>query len=176
MSDESVVLSSKELSLAEVIDFMEQRCIGVNQSADAARWELIKRVRSSSETGARTSPADLMRQAFLSYLTDTGASPESHPWQFEKIEAYEACAPETSEAAALRRVIQRHVRWRETALTFLRQVVDGRGTEDEWPALAEFIERSESRIEASTSEKASVRLQDLPAATESGPDDPPTRY
>ena len=53
-----------------------------------------------------------------------------------------------------RRIIERHVRWRETALSFLHQVIDGRGTEDEWPALAEFIERSESRIEASTAEKA----------------------
>lgn len=55
--------------------------------------------------------------------------------------------------SALQRVIDRHVRWRETALGFLRQVVDGRGSEDEWPALAEFLERSDSRMVESSPEK-----------------------
>lgn len=63
-----------------------------------------------------------------------------------------------SDVTALRRVIERHVKWRETALGFLRQVIDGRGAEDEWPALADFIERSESRISASNAEKTPAAL------------------
>lgn len=60
--------------------------------------------------------------------------------------------PTIGREVGLQRVIDRHVRWRETALGFLHQIVDGRGTEDEWPALAEFIERSESRISEASDE------------------------
>jgi hypothetical protein len=56
--------------------------------------------------------------------------------------------------AALGRVIERHVRWRETAMGFLKQVIDGRGTEDEWAALAEFIEESEGRLSRSASKSS----------------------
>jgi hypothetical protein len=70
-------------------------------------------------------------------------------------------APEETSGgeAALRRVIDRHVRWRETAIGFLRQVIDGRGSEDEWPALADFLERSDSRMVESSSVEPSARTE-----------------
>lgn len=64
--------------------------------------------------------------------------------------------------SALQRVIDRHVRWRKTAIGFLRQVVDGRGSEDEWPALAEFLERSDSRMaERSVEKRAACDERDM---------------
>lgn len=54
-----------------------------------------------------------------------------------------------NDPAALQRTIERHVRWRQTALDFMRQVIDGRGCEDAWPALAEFIKQSDSRLSSS---------------------------
>lgn len=50
-----------------------------------------------------------------------------------------------------RRIIDRHVRWRERAMELLRQVE--RGYEGEWPELAEFIKQSDSRISPSSSEE-----------------------
>lgn len=38
----------------QLVDFMEKRCVGIEQSADAARWELIKRVRAAQKSGAET--------------------------------------------------------------------------------------------------------------------------
>ena len=62
------------------------------------------------------------------------------------------CKEAAAKIEALERIVARHVRWRETAMGFLRQVIDGRGCEDEWPALADFIERSDSRMVESSSE------------------------
>ena len=36
----------KLVSLDEVIEFMERQCVGVDQNADTARWELIRRARA----------------------------------------------------------------------------------------------------------------------------------
>lgn len=47
------------------------------------------------------------------------------------------------DAPALRRILDRHVRWREKALRLLEQV--NNGFEGEWPELADFISRSTSR-------------------------------
>jgi hypothetical protein len=57
-------------------------------------------------------------------------------------------APLSNDPVVMQRVLDRHMRWRETALGFLCQVIDGRGTEDEWPALAEFVEASTGRLTA----------------------------
>jgi len=61
--------------------------------------------------------ADAMRDAFVSYLGDSGASTRSHPYQYEKIEAYEMVSrsPErdakvAAEIARLRAVMMRSVR------------------------------------------------------------------
>lgn len=37
---------TNQVTLAEAMDFMEHRCVGSGQSADAARWELIRRYRA----------------------------------------------------------------------------------------------------------------------------------
>jgi hypothetical protein len=53
-----------KLSLAELIDFMEKRCIGVDQSADAMRWKIIHGARAhvAAEPGKLTG-ADIVAVA-----------------------------------------------------------------------------------------------------------------
>lgn len=51
-----------------------------------------------------------------------------------------------STTAVLQRTLERHIKWRTTALEFFHQILDGRGSEDEWPKLAEFVEMSETTL------------------------------
>jgi hypothetical protein len=52
----------------------------------------------------------------------------------------------------LRRILDRHIRWRSEALRLLEQV--NKGYEGEWPELAKFIEQSTTRLIPASAEKA----------------------
>jgi hypothetical protein len=49
------------VSLLEIIDFMEKRCVGVDQSADAMRWRIIHAARASEPRAERLPEIDVKR-------------------------------------------------------------------------------------------------------------------
>ncbi len=80
------------VSLNELIEFMERRCVGVDQSADAARWKLIHRARAVEPKAecahVSTFPTNLCAECHkdLGWCYVCGKAPSKHA-----AEEYTAC-------------------------------------------------------------------------------------
>jgi hypothetical protein len=117
-------------------------------------------------------PAERFIRLAVAKLRAPETSAPQKDWPTLAVESWEKNHPplDTSIAEQMpRRALEvslaRHVKWRETALGFFHQILDGRGTEDEWPALAEFVKNSETVLRPA--EKAKARHDDTCPALKS---------
>lgn len=109
----------------------------------AVSWLQIKEVAFATHKGKAI--IEEMQRFLVGAATETGAGNQPDPY-------VSGLAQAGIRAERDRRIIERHVRWHDEALRLLEQV--NTGYEGEWPEIADFVRRSTTRIEQSSSEKA----------------------